>query len=240
MLQHVDKEVLENKENHDEILVEETDSSSRNVRIIDLTDKSVLKNMSGGEESQCERKQAEIDKAESYKNDKKRPEIMQFLEETTENDILTSTKQAETNNSELCNYHSGDGDHPEHITELKATEDDDNTYNVDGQAANRIELIDKATIYANATKAKKRRIRKKRAQERLKAKQAEMIARDEDMQKQQEKDSMKQIVAFQEKVSMKTITAFQNKLSVKQIVAFGLLLSVLFLLDVMEKISVIS
>ena len=119
------------------------------------------------------------------------PETAQALEETDEEELKSDGKLVELTNSESNNDSKTDSDLPEHST-VEATDHDNKPTDAVQDTADGEMLI-----YANASKAKKRRIRRKRAEERIRLKEETRRARTEERLKQQaEEDARKQIVPY--------------------------------------------
>ena len=119
------------------------------------------------------------------------PETAQALEETDEEELKSDGKLVELTNSESNNDSKTDSDLPGHGT-VEATDHDNKPTDAVQDTADGEMLI-----YANASKAKKRRIRRKRAEERIKLKEETRRARTEERLKQKaEEDAKKQIVPY--------------------------------------------
>ena len=113
------------------------------------------------------------------------------MEESDEKGLKSDGKLVELTNSESNNDSKTDSDLPEHST-VEATDHDNKPTDAVQDTAD-----DEMLIYANASKAKKRRIRRKRAEERIRLKEETRRARTEERLKQQaEEDARKQIVPY--------------------------------------------
>ena len=118
-------------------------------------------------------------------------ETAHTLEESDEKGLKSDGKLVELTNSESNNDSKTDSDLPEHST-VEATDHDNKPTDAVQDTADGEMLV-----YANASKAKKRRIRRKRAEERIRLKEETRRARTEERLKQQaEEDARKQIVPY--------------------------------------------